>query len=256
MPIGVMGREFMAGLATPDTVLPYWIGSALLVLAWRSTRPANVLAISVSAAALVLTALLTFDEAPLAGALTTMALGYAGLLKYRGENDAGYASIAVQTLSIIIALATVALGNETTGLGWIVWTCTGTAIQGWLLKSLPSALSIWRDALRTWAHGASALILLQITLLIPGFGLSQMATAWWGLASIALFVGGLFGGLRAYRMIGLLGLLACIARMFAVDIDDTFYRIIAFAVVAVILLGIGFLYTRFRTWIESQDEMA
>ncbi|MFT4636731.1 MAG: hypothetical protein ACI8T1_000037 [Verrucomicrobiales bacterium] len=54
-------------------------------------------------------------------------------------------------------------------------------------------------------------------------------------------------------MIGLLGLLACIARMFAVDIDDAFYRIIAFAVVAAVLLGVGFLYTRFRGWIEKQD---
>ena len=74
--------------------------------------------------------------------------------------------------------------------------------------------------------------------------------------SIALFIGGLFGGLRAYRMIGLLGLITCIARMFAVDIDDTFYRLIAFAVVALVLLGVGFLYTRFRRWIESQDEVA
>ena len=90
---------------------------------------------------------------------------------------------------------------------------------------------------------------------MPGFGVSQIATACWGITSIAFFIGGLFGGLRAYRMIGLLGLLACIARMFAVDIDDTFFRIIAFAVVALILLGVGFLYTRFRNWIESQDEI-
>jgi hypothetical protein len=41
--------------------------------------------------------------------------------------------------------------------------------------------------------------------------------------------------------------------MFAVDIDDAFYRIIAFAVVAAVLLGVGFLYTRFRGWIEKQD---
>lgn len=256
LPILLISREIVTGFTTAAPTLLYWIGSAILVLAWRATQPSNVLAISVSAASLVVTAFLTFDGATLSGALTTMALGYAFLFRYQNEHDAGKVAIVVQSISVVIAFATVVLGSATIGLAWIVWTCIGTATQGWLLKSLSSALPIWRDALRTWAHGASALMLLQISLLVPSLGSIQMATAWWGLTSIALFIGGLFGGLRAYRMIGLLGLITCIARMFAVDIDDTFYRIIAFAVVALVLLGVGFLYTRFRRWIESQDEVA
>ena len=255
LPILLIAKELVPGLTNANSFTYHWIGCALLVLAWRSTRPSNVLAISVSAATLVLTAFLTFDGAFLSGALTMMALGYAILYRHQNERDAAYVAIAIQTVSMVIAMTAAIQGSEASALAWILWACIGTATQGWLLKSLPSSLSIWRDALRTWAHGAGAFIVLQITLLVPGFGVSQIATACWGITSIAFFIGGLFGGLRAYRMIGLLGLLACIARMFAVDIDDTFFRIIAFAVVALILLGVGFLYTRFRNWIESQDEI-
>jgi uncharacterized membrane protein len=52
-------------------------------------------------------------------------------------------------------------------------------------------------------------------------------------------------------LLGLIGLLLCIPRVFLVDLESTLHRILAFAVLGVVLLWIGFSYHRFRQWITA-----
>ena len=79
-----------------------------------------------------------------------------------------------------------------------------------------------------------------------GFGLVDYATIIWGMAAVALFVTGLVFRVQPFRLIALAGVGLGVFRLFAVDIQDTLNRIMAFAVLGLVLLGIGFLYHRFR----------
>jgi uncharacterized membrane protein len=81
----------------------------------------------------------------------------------------------------------------------------------------------------------------------------NLTAVFWGLSAILLFVSGLFAGLRAYRFTGLIGLVLCVGHIFIWDIQDTFYRIIAFFVIGLVMLAIGFLYHRFRERISALD---
>ena len=126
---------------------------------------------------------------------------------------------------------------------------TGILLYGVLLaarRSHPRPLSLVPAAVGTalsfWVFAGS------------NVGVEKLATVCWGVTSILVFIAGLAGGLRNYRMVGLIGLGLCLIRMFIVDIDDTLYRIIAFFVIAVVLLLIGYLYNRFRHLIEAFDE--
>lgn len=85
---------------------------------------------------------------------------------------------------------------------------------------------------------------------------AEYATAWWGAAGSVVFLAGLILRLRPYRIAGLIGIGLGIIRMFIIDIDDTFGRIVAFGVVAAVLLVVGYLYTRFREFIEGETEQA
>ena len=69
--------------------------------------------------------------------------------------------------------------------------------------------------------------------------------------SLILIVIGLALSLKPLRLIGLIGLLLPIYRLFAYDIKETLYRIIAFAALAALLGLIGYLYTRFQSRIED-----
>jgi uncharacterized membrane protein len=78
----------------------------------------------------------------------------------------------------------------------------------------------------------------------------------WGEVAIALFVVGLFARERVYRLVGLAGLALCVPRVFLVDLDSTLYRIVAFVVLGLVLLWVGFSYHRFRHLIAEPDEPA
>jgi uncharacterized membrane protein len=81
----------------------------------------------------------------------------------------------------------------------------------------------------------------------------RLTAVFWGISAILLFVCGLLAGLRAYRLTGLIGLVFCTGHIFIFDIKDTFYRIIAFFVIGLVMLVIGFLYHRFRDRISAMD---
>ncbi len=97
-----------------------------------------------------------------------------------------------------------------------------------------------------WGHSVAGLTLLFILFPIPAFELQKYATVCWGISAIAFFVAGLLARLQPYRIVGLLGLALCLPRMFLYDIHEALHRIIAFSVLAVVLLIVGYLYHRFR----------
>ena len=105
-----------------------------------------------------------------------------------------------------------------------------------------------------WIHG----LVLLLGLVFPAyavdrFGVESLTTVCWGIASVILFSVGFAAALRPYRLTGLIGLGLSMLRMFLVDIDDPLYRIYAFFVIALVLLGMGYLYHRFRHLIERAD---
>lgn len=116
---------------------------------------------------------------------------------------------------------------------------------------------LWRAPRRhrsiAWIHG-----LITLALLFPGFerdrlGIVSLTTVCWGITAVALFILGFATALRPYRLAGLIGLALAMVRMFVVDIDDSLYRIYAFFAIALVLLGMGYLYHRFRYLIERAD---
>lgn len=146
-------------------------------------------------------------------------------------NDAGKEDAVLLLISVATACASM----------------MGGAILFNPLRSLEGSVP---TSIHHWVVGALGLGCLFVVFLHPGFELIEWTTVFWGLSSIFLFGAGFFFKLRPYRILGLIGLAICIPRVFIVDIDDAFYRIIAFGILAVVLLGVGFLYSKFRHRIE------
>lgn len=109
-----------------------------------------------------------------------------------------------------------------------------------------------------WIHAVAALVLAFVGWALAPPPFDNMLTVCWGGTAVLMWLLGLGVRLRAFRMTGLIGFAICILRMFIVDIHQTLERIIAFAVVAVVLLVTGYLYSRLRDWIDPPDprEMA
>jgi uncharacterized membrane protein len=105
-----------------------------------------------------------------------------------------------------------------------------------------------------WIGGLAALAMLDLLFLQREGTLSHYVTVFWGLSAIAIFVAGLAARSRPLRVTGLIGLALCLPRVFVIDIRSTLYRIVAFMVLGGVLIGVGFLYYRFRDWIERLDE--
>ncbi len=104
-----------------------------------------------------------------------------------------------------------------------------------------------------WGHGVVALGLVFAACAADRLGIDAFTTVCWGVAAITLFVIGLVAGIKPYRLTGLGGLGLAMIRMFIVDIEDPLYRIYAFFVMAAVLLGVGYLYHRFRHFISRAD---
>jgi uncharacterized membrane protein len=125
-----------------------------------------------------------------------------------------------------------------------------------LSRQGPAAAALnWRR-FALWGHGAGALALLFWFFAAQRGPLTPYATVLWGGAAIALFAAGLFARERVYRLVGLAGLALCVPRVFLVDIESTLYRIVAFVVLGLVLLWVGFSYHRFRHLIAAGDAPA
>ena len=101
-----------------------------------------------------------------------------------------------------------------------------------------------------WGAAAMAIVLGGLSLMPQT---ANWMTAAWVVAAVALLVVGFWGGLAGYRLLGLVGLAATIVRIFAVDIQDSFWRIVAFGVTGGLLVGIGYLYNRFHKRLADGD---
>ncbi|MEM6883746.1 MAG: DUF2339 domain-containing protein [Verrucomicrobiota bacterium] len=108
----------------------------------------------------------------------------------------------------------------------------------------------WNFSAHYWISAILALTLFFITTSREAYMLSAWTTVFWGLGAICIFVSGFVFHCRPYRLIGLTGLAICIPRVFIVDIVEVFHRIIAFGVLAGVLLLIGFLYSKYKDRID------
>jgi len=186
-----------------------------------------------------------------------VAVGIAGACLWR---FAGFPHThSPSSLAIIIAgLATLRLclgassSHESVALSNGLIAAAGTLAFGLILCARQPGANWRKLALMPAAIGTALAFSVFVS---SAIGVEQMTTVFWGVTSIVVFVAGLAGGLRNYRLVGLIGLGICLVRMFLVDIDDTLYRIIAFFAISLVLLLIGFLYHRFRQHIEAFDKV-
>jgi len=77
---------------------------------------------------------------------------------------------------------------------------------------------------------------------------ANFLTLAWGVEALVVLALGFLLPERVFRWYGLGLLLVCVIKLFALDLADveTFYRILSFIVLGVILLAISFAYTRYR----------
>lgn len=115
-----------------------------------------------------------------------------------------------------------------------------------VLAGLPVWLEAGKQPVARATGGGAALALLFAVCAAQEGALAPYATVGWGLASIALFTGGLFWRNATYRVLGLIGLALCVPRIFVVDLHSMLHRIVAFIVIGVVMLWVGFSYHRFR----------
>lgn len=134
----------------------------------------------------------------------------------------------------------------------VALTCILLAANGiWLARGGgTSVLALPKVASVIW--GGSAILVV-----IVGLGMRPAVANWttasWAIAAVALLVAGFWCGLRGYRIIALGGLAVTIVRLFKVDIQDSFWRIVAFGITGALLVGIGYLYNRFHKRLAEGD---
>lgn len=156
--------------------------------------------------------------------------------------------------------------------GWLAGLqfCRTAAVQGWglglagvlgfavVLALLPLGLGLRAEATARrqlrWAGAVAGLVLAFAGFVTQRGEVAPYATVGCGIAAVAWFLGGLFAGSRPHRLAGLGGLALCVVRAFAVDLDSTLYRIVAFVALGVVLLWVGFSYHRFRHLIVDEEK--
>jgi len=79
-----------------------------------------------------------------------------------------------------------------------------------------------------------------------------MLTIAWGLEGVALLAAGFPLADRVLRLSGLAILVGCIGKLFFWDLSylDTLPRIFSFIVLGALLVGVSWVYTRFREQVE------
>ncbi len=82
---------------------------------------------------------------------------------------------------------------------------------------------------------------------------NKLISVYWGIEGLAIMVLGFLTRKRILRWLGLIVLLLTILRVFLIDLSflERVYRIISFIVLGVILLGISFIYTKYKDKLEK-----
>jgi len=94
---------------------------------------------------------------------------------------------------------------------------------------------------------------LLLTILLALEMRKGMVTVAWGMEAVAVFLFALIVGRRSYRISGLALLLLCVAKIVVLDVWglQPRDRYLTFIVLGVALLGVSFLYTRYRAAIRQ-----
>lgn len=167
---------------------------------------------------------------PAASVILLFGVGWIVAMLLRGEQWAGQAGFALNltgVLSLIVALLVLPLVARDFGK------------EPWNQRAL-------------LFHGLIALMLYFWFFAAQQNSLSVYTTVIWGGGALGVFGLGLFLQTRIYRLLGLLGLVLCVPRIFLIDLNSTLYRIIAFVVLGVVLLWVGFSYHRFRHLVTGE----
>lgn len=189
--------------------------------------------------------------ARISGLAVVIALAYA---TWRwGRVAAARHGVLALTVAGLAAAAEIAGRTDVRSWNWPL--TAALAIAGWAAVAPVALAREWDATALRWTRwvGSAAGMALAIFALTEQSGeVAWYATAGCGLFAVSLFVVGLFARSRPHRLVGLGGLAFCVARAFLVDIDSTLYRIVAFVVLGVVLLWVGFSYHRFRHLIEEE----
>jgi uncharacterized membrane protein len=94
---------------------------------------------------------------------------------------------------------------------------------------------------------------LLLAALLETQATGDMLTVAWGCEGLALLGAGFGIRERALRLQGLALLLICILKLFLYDLRnlDTFPRILSFIALGAIMLGVSWIYTRFRNHLRK-----
>ncbi|MFK5920753.1 MAG: DUF2339 domain-containing protein [Verrucomicrobiota bacterium] len=194
-----------------------------------------------------------------AAALGAVALLYSALWSWKKIDSLGPLSLAPLVLASGFSFNLMLSGNSLNPLQdlfSILISACAFLLNGIILANAQRHLlkqKITDSSILPWLH-ASAVLLITFTACASDFLVSEKLTAvFWGIAAIVVFISGLFAGLRAYRLTGLIGLLFCIAHIFIWDIQDTLYRILSFFAIGLVMLIIAYLYNKFRDRIAAMD---
>lgn len=233
---------------------------------WRgaSSEFSGIIAHIISSIAVIAWALITLAAVKdpwQSAALAGVALLCAALWRWRAIARIGHLGLGPLVLAFFMAvelmfLQRFPLGFTVSNLTNFLLTAVGIAANGMLLAAgvrRVLGLKITSASVLPWLHGLGALFIAFTACTMDELVSARLTAVFWGLAAILLFVCGLLAGLRAYRLAGLIGLVFCTGHIFIYDIQDTFYRIIAFFVIGLVMLVIGFLYQRFRDRISLMD---
>jgi hypothetical protein len=193
--------------------------------------------------------------------LTGVALLCSALWRWRAIPRIGHLGLGPLALAFSMAGSLMLAEGFAPGplrptLASVLLTAAGIAANGMIMAAGVRRVlgrKITPASVLPWLHAVGALLIAFVACAIDRLVDENLTAVFWGLSAILLFVCGLFAGLRAYRLTGLIGLVFCTGHIFILDIQDTFYRIIAFFVIGLVMLAIGFLYQRFRERISALD---
>ena len=156
-----------------------------------------------------------------------------------------------------IGVAVLELGFREVAIGVFAVIClrmVGVDLSNTPLVSMPAGIAgvywLWYRVRNAWISvAASALVAALPWTRVSG----EMLTVAWGFEGLALLGCGFGMRERVLRLQGLAMLLACILKLFLYDLRnlDTFPRILSFIALGAIMLGVSWIYTRFRDQLKS-----
>ena len=161
------------------------------------------------------------------------------------KRDLQWQSYAVAGCAFARSVATNFYDPSTFG-GAASRIATGAAV----LAFLYGAQLIAKRGARTYF---SALATVLTTLLLYNEVSGGMLTVAWGLEGITLLCAGFPLRDRVLRLSGLSLFLVCVMKLFVYDLRnlETGYRILSFIVLGLMLVGVSWIYTRFRDRIQQ-----